>query len=351
MKSNFKKMDKLLLVLMLAFTIFGLVMIFSASSITAVLYNGTYESYYFNKQLIVVIVSWIIGFALVLKLKTKSYDFLAPVGMIGVLLSLILVMSYGTITNGSKSWFDLGFVSVQPSEFLKPIMIVYLAVYFDKLLKRKDYNIFLVFVPFIFIGICFGLIALQPDLGTALIVAGIAGIIFMYLPVNTKEMRKIKIGCAGVAVLGLILIFTYSLNGEQTSRLNFKAPCTRYTEKTGYQVCNGMIAISNGGLFGVGLGNSTQKYLYLPEAYTDFIFPIYIIAIKNDTACPITVAIAPPFTPILNPKINIGSNIIFITAPITNIIIEYLGDPSALIIFESAEYISINGAPSMIIFP
>ena len=64
--------------------------------------------------------------------------------MIGVLLSLILVMSYGTITNGSKSWFDLGFVSVQPSEFLKPIMIVYLAVYFDKLLKRKDYNIFLV---------------------------------------------------------------------------------------------------------------------------------------------------------------------------------------------------------------
>ena len=85
--------------------------------------------------------------------------------------------------------------------------------------------------------------------------------------------------------------------------------------------------------------------------FTDFIFPIYIIAIKNDTACPITVAIAPPFTPILNPKINIGSNIIFITAPITNIIIEYLGDPSALIIFESAEYISINGAPSMIIFP
>ena len=103
MKSNFKKMDKLLLVLMLAFTIFGLVMIFSASSITAVLYNGTYESYYFNKQLIVVIVSWIIGFALVLKLKTKSYDFLASVGMIGVLLSLILVMSYGPITNGSKS--------------------------------------------------------------------------------------------------------------------------------------------------------------------------------------------------------------------------------------------------------
>ena len=274
MKSNFKKMDKLLLLLMLVFTIFGLVMIFSASSITAVLYNGASESYYFRKQLIVVIASWIIGFSIVLKLKTKSYELLAPAGMIAILISLILVFSYGTITNGSKSWFDLGFASIQPSEFLKPVMIVYLGVYFDKLLKKKNYNIFLIFIPFILIGACFILTALQPDLGTALIIAGIAGIVFMYLPINTKQMKKIKIGCAMAAVIGLILIFTYSLNGEQTSRLTFSAPCTRYTEKTGYQVCNGMIAISNGGLFGVGLGNSTQKYLYLPEAHTDFIFPI-----------------------------------------------------------------------------
>ncbi|MDO4375758.1 MAG: FtsW/RodA/SpoVE family cell cycle protein [bacterium] len=274
MRSTFKKMDKLLLLLMLVFTIFGLVMIFSASSITAVLYNGASESYYFRKQLIVVIASWIIGFSIVLKLKTKSYELLAPAGMIAILISLILVFSYGTITNGSKSWFDLGFASIQPSEFLKPVMIVYLGVYFDKLLKKKNYNIFLIFIPFILIGACFILTALQPDLGTALIIAGIAGIVFMYLPINTKQMKKIKIGCAIAAVIGLILIFTYSLNGEQTSRLTFSAPCTRYTEKTGYQVCNGMIAISNGGLFGVGLGNSTQKYLYLPEAHTDFIFPI-----------------------------------------------------------------------------
>ena len=62
----------------------------------------------------------------------------------------------------------------------------------------------------------------------------------------------------------------------QKSRLTFKNPCTRYTEETGYQVCNGFIAINNGGLFGKGLGNSTQKYLYLPEAHTDFIFPIMV---------------------------------------------------------------------------
>ena len=62
----------------------------------------------------------------------------------------------------------------------------------------------------------------------------------------------------------------------QKGRLTYKEPCTRYTEDTGYQVCNGFIAINNGGLFGKGLGNSSQKYLYLPEAHTDFIFPIMV---------------------------------------------------------------------------
>ena len=59
-------------------------------------------------------------------------------------------------------------------------------------------------------------------------------------------------------------------------RFEFKNPCSRYTEDSGYQVCNGFIAIHNGGLFGVGLGNSSQKYLYLPESHTDFIFPIIV---------------------------------------------------------------------------
>lgn len=75
-----------------------------------------------------------------------------------------------------------------------------------------------------------------------------------------------------------------ALTEEQLSRFVYKNPCARYSEKTGYQVCNGYIAINNGGLFGVGLGNSTQKYLYLPEAYTDFIFPIIVEELGSITA-------------------------------------------------------------------
>ena len=82
----------------------------------------------------------------------------------------------------------------------------------------------------------------------------------------------------GIALLGILLVYSGKelINSVQMSRFEFRNPCSRYTEKTGYQVCNGFIAIHNGGLFGLGLGNSTQKYLYLPEAHTDFIFPILI---------------------------------------------------------------------------
>jgi cell division protein FtsW len=274
MKESFKKMDKLLFVMMIIYTILGLVMIFSASSITAVLYNHVSESYFFKKQLLVVVISWLFGLFFVLNFPTAKYRRIAPIGMVLITASLILLIPYGTITNSARSWYDLGFYNFQPSEFVKSIMIVYLAIYFDKIIKRKDLKVNKIIFPFILVIIAFAFIAYQPDLGTAMIVAGIAGLIFLFLPINTKDMKKAKGIALITAIVGIIIIMTYTLNAEQSDRLKFQKPCTRYTEKTGYQVCNGLIAISNGGLFGVGLGNSTQKYLYLPEAHTDFIFPI-----------------------------------------------------------------------------
>jgi len=278
MKDTFKKMDKTLFVFMFIYTILGLVMIFSASSITAVLYNRVEESYFFKKQLIFVIASWIMGLGFIIKFPTSKYKKLAPIAMLLITGALFLLIPYGSITNNARSWYDLGFFSFQPSEFVKSIMVVFLAVYFERVINTKDYKVQKIIYPFIIILIACGLIAYQPDLGTAIIVAGIAGLIFLALPIRTKEMNKMKLVGIGTAIVVFIfIIFGGSfLNAEQTSRLTYKSPCTRYTEKTGYQVCNGFIAINNGGLFGVGLGNSTQKYLYLPEAHTDFIFPIIV---------------------------------------------------------------------------
>ncbi len=275
MRNNLKKVDKLLFIFMIIFTILGLVMIYSASSITAVLYNMTDSSYFFKKHLYIILASWIFGF-IVLNRKLSDYKVLAPLGMLiisGLLLGLIL---YGTLTNGVKSWYDLGFFSFQPSEFAKSIIIVYLGVSLEKIFNKNKYDITNLMTPFLLVVIAAFLTAIQPDLGTAAIIGAIAFFIFLSLPSKDKKITNLKrLGVVTLLLGSIVLLFGGNfLTEEQSSRLTYQKPCTRYLEKTGYQVCNGFLAISNGGLFGTGLGNSTQKYAYLPEAYTDFVFPI-----------------------------------------------------------------------------
>ena len=278
MKKLFNKLDKKLLLLILTFTIFGLVMVFSASSISAVLYNKVEETYFFKRQAFIAIGMWFIGIFFILRIPTSKYKFLAKGYFFLILIILALIFPYGTITNSAKSWFSIGPIRVQPSEFFKSAMILYFGVYFEKLIQNKDFDNKKVMWPIILSAVGIGLVAIQPDLGTAIIIAGIFGLLILYLPIKTKAYNLLKISGV-IAVCFLVLFVALSgnlLTKEQVDRLNFKSPCTRYTEKTGYQVCNGFIAISNGGLFGKGLGNSTQKYLYLPEAHTDFIFPIIV---------------------------------------------------------------------------
>ena len=87
-----------------------------------------------------------------------------------------------------------------------------------------------------------------------------------------------KIFVGGIVLIGLILLLTGGtfLRDYQLKRFQFMNPCERYEDKTGYQLCNSIIALKNGGLTGKGIGESTQKYLYLPESHTDFIFPIIV---------------------------------------------------------------------------
>ena len=263
---------------MLLFTIFGLVMIFSASSISAVLYNKVETYYFLKRQLIISLFMWLFGILFVVRFPTSKYKALSKLYFIAVLGILIVLTSYGTVVNSAKSWIDVGPIRLQPSEFFKSAVILYLAVYFEKIVNKKDYNLNKIMFPFILSLVGFGLVVIQPDMGTALIIGSIIGMIFIYIPIKDKKINRIRVGIvSSVVVLAVFLLASGKvLNSEQFDRLTFKEPCTRYTLKTGYQVCNGFIAISNGGLFGTGLGNSTQKYLYLPEAYTDFIFPIIV---------------------------------------------------------------------------
>ncbi len=278
MKKLFAKMDIWLLVMMIIYSIFGLIMIFSASSVSTVLRYNVPQYHFFLRQAIFLVVAFIAGF-LILGIYTSRYKYPSYLAMAGIIVALMGLFVYGRMTNNARSWYDIGPFALQPSEFAKSIIIVFLAASYSQLERLKVKNVGLFLLPMAISLIAVILIALQPDLGTALIICGILFFIFISLPFVKKNFAKVlKLGLIGIVIAGLGFLYSGAsiLNSRQLKRFEFKNPCSRYIEDTGYQVCNGFIAIHNGGLFGVGLGNSSQKYLYLPESHTDFIFPIIV---------------------------------------------------------------------------
>lgn len=273
-----KYTDKvLLLVSVLLFTI-GLVMIFSASNIAAFMRYGSNPYNFLIKQSINLIIGIVI-FLIVIRFSTKSYSALSWVGIVATIGSLIFVFLYGVVTNKARSWIDLGFFRFQPSELAKVILIVWFSAFYE--LKRKNLNkLFTNLFPIGIAGLIGALIILQPDFGTAGVILILAFLLYLLIPI--KPMIKFKVASISILLMAVMLMGYYLFNtssfDRQISRLDFFNPCSEekfYT--TGNQVCNSYIAFNNGDLLtGKGLGNSTQKYLYLPESHTDFIFAIIV---------------------------------------------------------------------------
>ena len=276
MLRTFNKMDKILLFLSIFMFIFGLFMILDASSMKSFLVYGE-NTKYFMKQLIILAVGIVVSF-IVIKTPLKRYKKIIYFISAFIVFMLIALIVAASATNGSKSWFYIAGFGVQPSEFAKVVLILFTALYYQTHINKLDRFVYAIIPPAI--GGLFTLLTLlQPDGGTGLILFFITVMLFYSSPVS-KEI-KVKTTLAGLVVLviGLLIIVISGkspLSSMQQSRFNFLKPCTRYQEDTGYQVCNGYIAINNGKLFSIEPGNSKQKYLYLPEAYTDFIFPIIV---------------------------------------------------------------------------
>jgi len=277
MKKVFSKMDKPLLFIVIAFFLFGLVMVLSASSMESYMRYGYGPYHYFFRQAVFLLVGAIL-FLIVIGVPTKVYKKLSFLMMLGIIGCLIALMVYGKMAHNAQSWFKLGGISIQPSEFAKVIVILFLAGYYGKRNDDLD-NVKTLIIPIILVILVFGLVLLQPDLGTALIIGGICFLMFFSLPMSRKLIRKFSLLVAfliGVVILTYVLTDGKILKEYQKARFNFFDPCERYQEESGYQLCNSFIAFTNGGMSGQGIGKSTQKYLYLPESYTDFIFPIIV---------------------------------------------------------------------------
>jgi len=278
MKKIFANLNYLLLLLMIIYTAFGCLMIFSASSVSTVLRYGVSTDYFVVRQIIALVLAYVAGFfVLFVPTTSRLYKWLSYVIYAGILW-LAGLFIYGKVAGGALSWFEIGNRSLQPAEFVKLMLILFFAVYYSGLQKKKNKINFLtmMFPMGIAILVC-GLVLAQPDLGGAIIIAAISMLVFFSLPFGKKEKWSVvKLGIGGVAIVAFLIFIcdVQIIKPYQMQRFDYAKPCTKYSLDTGYQVCNGYIAIHNGGLGGVGLGNSTQKYLYLPEAHTDFIFPI-----------------------------------------------------------------------------
>lgn len=263
-----KKMDYLLFISVIIICIFGIIMIYSASSIWAEFkYQDAFK--YVKQQGLF----FIVGIFVMLFASKINLDFLKKkanliLGVCFLLLVLVLIPGIGSIRNGSRSWFGIGGLGIQPSEFAKLGLIIFTAKYLANNQKNMN-DVKKGAIPiFLVIGVFFLLIMLEPDFGTAMVMALtlIALIFISGLPFSFF----IKLGILGLGgIVALIIAAPYRM-ARIVSFLNpWSDPLG-----SGYQIIQSLYAIGPGGLLGQGFLNSRQKHFYLPEPQTDFIFSI-----------------------------------------------------------------------------
>lgn len=271
-----KGIDKPLLIISIILFALGLVTIYSASNVTAYMLNEADPSRYFVKELIFLLCGFLMALVIV-HIPTKKYGILSWLATIIIGMVIFALALLGQMVNGMSGWINYNGLGIQPSEFVKVAIIPLIATFYDSNIKSRD-NIFRMLVPIIVSLLIAFAIVLQGDFGTSIIFLGLCILMFFFSPVAKKiKVKVFGFGLVLLMFLGVILLVGGNkiISEDKLARFNYDNPCSRYTT-TGNQLCNGYIAINGGGLTGKGLGNSTQKYLYLPEAHTDFVFAIYV---------------------------------------------------------------------------
>lgn len=278
-KRLFKDMDKSLFFVMVIIIIFGLLNIVTASSReTVVRYDQSLYHYFFQHLIMLTIA--LIGSIAIINVPTKSYKLLGPFLYLFVLCLLIYLSIVGAKERGSINWLSIGGFTFQPSELAKPVMIVMLSILFERFcnkLRNTKIDHYEIIGGILFVGLLMPVIVfLQGDLGTSLIILGIFALMFIASPILKIDKFRTIIFLFIVGTIGLVGVYFWKghiLTNAQLKRFDFFNPCSKY-EESGYQICNGFIAINDGGLLGLGIGKSKQKYSYIPDPHTDSVFAI-----------------------------------------------------------------------------
>ncbi|MFZ3579376.1 putative lipid II flippase FtsW [Virgibacillus sp. DJP39] len=268
MIQKLKQYDFTLMITPILLAGFGIVMIYSASMVIAVM-DGHEGTHYFFKQIQWFVLS-MIGFTICSVFPYKYYQKLMKIIVLFILILLVGVLIFGKEVNYAKSWFDFGAVSLQPAEFAKIGLIIYLASIYSK--KQNYINDFNkgVLPPLVLTGIIIGLIVMQPDIGSAAIIFLIACSVIFSSGIRFKHLSIL-------ILVGLILIaiaIPNMVTEERLARVTGAYQPFETPESDGYHLIQSYLAIGVGGITGEGLGHSVQKLGYLQEPHTDFIMAV-----------------------------------------------------------------------------
>ncbi|MEK7160061.1 MAG: putative lipid II flippase FtsW [Patescibacteria group bacterium] len=257
-----KKIDFFLLFSTIFLTFFGLFMLYDASSFVA--FRDFADKYYFVKEQIF----WIfLGFlALILFSKFdyhKFYNLAIPILIVAIsLLVLVFVPGLGVELLGARRWIDIGFTTLQPSEFVKLALAIYLAAWFSSKEKGR------LFAFLLLLSVVLMLVMFEPDMGTAVI------ILLEAITIYFLSGARVLYFAALLPVIALLSFLFIKIEPYRADRLATFLNFNQDISSSSYHVRQILIALGSGGLMGVGFGNSLQKYAYLPENTTDSIFAI-----------------------------------------------------------------------------
>lgn len=264
-----RKPDYLLLSVALALTFAGLVMVYSASFVEAfTLYNTQF--YYLLRQIISAGIG-LCGMLVALRIDYRHWRrYSVPLMALALVLLLLVLVLPASITtvNGARSWIRLGPLSVQPSEFAKLALLIYIA---DWLSRRgeKVRNVTFGLIPFaVMLGIVSGLVLMEGDFGTTIVIVVFAGIVYFAAGASLLHLLLAAV-LAGLACYGMVTIAPYRME-----RIAAWQNPWAYYSGAGYQPLHAQFALGSGGIFGEGLGQARQKFQWLPQAHTDAIFAI-----------------------------------------------------------------------------
>lgn len=260
------KIDSWLLIYVLTLLCIGLVMVYSASSFAAARDYGD-ASAYFQRQLLWVVLG-IIALLVTMRVDYRQWRRFSLAGMVVILPLLVIVLRWGVTVYGASRWLAFGsFFSFQPSELTKLMLALYTADWLAR--KGKQVGTFLYgLLPFVLlVGLVLGLVLLENDMGTALIIAGFATAMFFTAGANMVQFLLAMV-CAG------LIFLVEAFKGYRYQRLiGFLDPFQHITS-INLQLYQSLLALGSGNWFGLGLGASRQKAGYLPLPYSDSIFAI-----------------------------------------------------------------------------